>query len=92
MSPPAPATIWRAIFGQKDELIFLGREIAEQRDYSEQTAQQIDHEVRKIIDEAYQRAKDVLTTYHDKLVAMAEKLIEVETLDGMELEVLLAES
>lgn len=80
------------IFGQKEELIFLGREIAEQRDYSEQTAQQIDHEVKRIIGEAHQRAKDVLTTYRDKLVAMAEKLIEVETLDGMELETLLAES
>jgi cell division protease FtsH len=79
-------------FGQKEELIFLGREISEQRDYSEQTAQQIDHEVRKIIDKAYHRAKGVLTTYHDKLVAMAERLIEVETLDGMELEALLAES
>jgi len=78
-------------FGQKEELIFLGREISEQRDYSEQTAQQIDREVKRIIGEAYQRAKDVLTQYHDKLVAMAEKLIEVETLDGTDLEALLAE-
>jgi cell division protease FtsH len=77
-------------FGQKEELIFLGREISEQRDYSEQTAQQIDGEVKKIIEEAYQRAKDVLTKYHDKHVAMANKLIEVETLDGTELEALLA--
>ena len=77
-------------FGQKEELIFLGREIAEQRDYSEQTAQQIDREVKKIIEQAYQRAKDVLTEHHGKLVAMAERLIEVETLDGAELEVLLA--
>jgi len=85
-------TLGPMTFGQKEELIFLGREISEQRDYSEQTAQQIDQEVKKIIEEAYQRAKDVLTTYHDKHVAMAEKLIEVETLDGMELEALLAES
>ncbi len=77
-------------FGQKEELIFLGREIAEQRDYSEQTAQQIDGEVKKIIEQAYQRAKDVLTQHRDKLVIMAERLIEVETLDGAELEVLLA--
>jgi cell division protease FtsH len=77
-------------FGQKEELIFLGREISEQRDYSERTAQQIDGEVKKIIGEAYQRAKGVLTEYHDKLVMMANKLIEVETLDGAELEVLLA--
>jgi len=77
-------------FGQKEELIFLGREISEQRDYSEQTAQQIDREVKRIIEEAYQVAKDLLTEYHDKLVAMAQKLVEVETLDGAELEVLLA--
>jgi cell division protease FtsH len=79
-------------FGQKEELIFLGREISEQRDYSEQTAQQIDREVKKIIEEAHQRAKDVLTEYHDKLVVIAGKLIEVETLEETELESLLAES
>jgi len=77
-------------FGQKEELIFLGREISEQRDYSEQTAQQIDGEVKRIIEEAYQVAKDLLTEYHDKLVAMAQKLVEVETLDGADLEALLA--
>lgn len=77
-------------FGQKEELIFLGREIAEQRDYSEQTAQQIDREVKRFIEEAYQQAKDVLTEHHDKLVAMAKKLVEVETLDGADLEALLA--
>jgi len=71
-------------------LIFLGREISEQRDYSEQTAQLIDREVKKIIEEAYQRAKDILTQYQDKLVAVAKRLIEVETLDEAELEALLA--
>ncbi len=77
-------------FGQKEELIFLGREISEQRDYSEQTAQVIDREVKTIIEQAYRRAKDVLTEYRDKLDTMARKLIEVETLDGAELEALLA--
>lgn len=77
-------------FGQKEELIFLGREISEQRDYSEQTAQQIDTEVKKIIEEAYRRAKEVLTKHRDKLVSMAKKLIEVETLDKADLEALLA--
>jgi cell division protease FtsH len=76
-------------FGQKEELIFLGREISEQRDYSEETAQQIDQEVKRIIETAYQRAKDVLTEHRDRLVQMAEKLIEVETLEGAELEALL---
>ena len=75
---------------KKKELIFLGREISEQRDYSEQTAQQIDGEVKRIIEEAYQRAKEVLTEYHDKLAAMAQKLIEIETLDEAALEALLA--
>ncbi len=77
-------------FGQKEELIFLGREISEQRDYSEQTAQQIDHEVKRFIKEAYQCAKDVLIEHRDNLVAIAQRLIEVETLDGAELEALLA--
>jgi cell division protease FtsH len=83
-------TLGPMTFGQKEELIFLGREISEQRDYSEQTAQQIDHEVKRIIEEAYQRAKNVLSEYRDRLVNMAEKLIEVETLDEVALEALLA--
>jgi cell division protease FtsH len=77
-------------FGQKQELVFLGREIAEQRDYSEAVAQEIDREVRRFIDEAYSRAKEVLTTYRDKLIALAQRLIEDETLEGAELEAMLA--
>ena len=77
-------------FGQKQELVFLGREIAEQRDYSEAVAQEIDHEVRSFIDEAYRRAKEILTTYRDKLIALARRLIEEETLEDAELEAMLA--
>ncbi len=77
-------------FGQKEELIFLGREIAEQRDYSEEVAQQIDEEVRRIITEAYEKAKDVLTRYRDKLEAVANRLIEVETLDASEFAVIVS--
>jgi cell division protease FtsH len=77
-------------FGQKQELVFLGREIAEQRDYSEAVAQEIDREVRGFIDEAYSRAREVLTTYRDKLVTLAQRLIEQETLEGAELEAMLA--
>ncbi len=69
-------------FGEKEELIFLGREIAEQRNYSEDVARQIDREVRGLIDEAYQTAKQVLATHRDKLVAIAERLIHEETLDA----------
>jgi cell division protease FtsH len=77
-------------FGQKEELVFLGREISEQRDYSESTAQAIDSEVRRFIDEAHDRAKQALTEYRDKLVAVATRLIEVETLDADEFEALIS--
>jgi len=77
-------------FGKKQELIFLGREIAEQRDYSEAVAQEIDREVRGLIDEAHSRAREILTTYRDKLIALAQRLIEDETLEGAELEAMLA--
>jgi cell division protease FtsH len=68
------------MYGQKEELIFLGREISEQRDYSEAVAEQIDAEVRKIVDESYKLAKRLLTKYRKQLDAVAQKLLEVETL------------
>jgi len=77
-------------FGQKEELIFLGREISEQRDYSEEIARQIDEEVKRIIDAAYQRAIQILKDNRDKLETLAKRLIEVETLEGAELTALLA--
>jgi cell division protease FtsH len=77
-------------FGKKQELVFLGREISEQRDYSEAMAQEIDREVRRFIDEAHSRAREVLTTYRDKLIALAKRLIEEETIESAELEAMLA--
>jgi cell division protease FtsH len=77
-------------FGQKEELIFLGREIAEQRDYSERVAQEIDAEVRRFINEAHDQAKETLTTYWDTLKAIAGRLIEVETIDAEEFELMVA--
>jgi cell division protease FtsH len=71
-------------FGQKEELVFLGKEIGEQRDYSEAVAQEIDVEVRGIVHEAYERAKEVLTGYREQLDRIAERLMEVETLDASE--------
>jgi len=68
-------------FGQKEELVFLGKEIGEQRDYSEAVAQEIDGEVRGIVHGAYERAKDVLTHHRDQLDRIAQRLIDVETLD-----------
>ena len=72
-------------FGRKEELVFLGREIAEQRNYSEKVAEEIDEEVRRIIDHAYQVAKKTLTENRAKLDQLARRLIEVETLEGDEL-------
>ncbi len=74
------------VYGQKEELIFLGREIAEQRDYSEAIAQKIDLEVRKIVDEAYQQAKSILKKYRRELDAVAQKLLEAESITREEFE------
>jgi cell division protease FtsH len=68
-------------FGKRDELVFLGREIGEQRNYSDEIAKQIDEEVRAIIDRAYERATQVLETHRDRLDALAEKLIAEETVE-----------
>ena len=78
-------------FGKRDELIFLGREIGEQRNYSDDVAKQIDEEVRLIIDQAYQRATDVIVQYRDKLTSLAEKLIAEETVDADEFEKLFSD-
>jgi cell division protease FtsH len=75
-------------FGKKDELVFLGREISEQRNYSDEVAYQIDQEIRQLVDTAHQRALDVLTQNFDKLEAIAQLLIREETIEGDELEAL----
>ena len=69
------------VYGQKAELIFLGREISEQRDYSENIAEKIDAEVHELVQESYERAKEVLIKYRSQLNAVAQRLIEVETID-----------
>jgi len=74
------------VYGQKEELIFLGREISEQRDYSEAVAEMIDSEVRLMVNDAYDRAKAIITQYRDKLDAVAAKLLEVETITRDEFE------
>lgn len=74
------------VYGQKEELIFLGREISEQRDYSESVAEKIDQEVRVLVNEAYQKAKQILGEYREKLDEVAVKLLEVETLSKEEFE------
>ena len=74
------------VYGQKEELIFLGREISEQRDYSEAVAEQIDKEVRRLVNDAYARARQILTEYRDKLDLVAKRLLEVETVNREEFE------
>ncbi len=74
------------VYGKKDEMIFLGREISEQRDYSEAVAEKIDEEVRTLVTEAYKEAKSILLKYRAELDAVAEKLIEVETISRSEFE------
>jgi cell division protease FtsH len=69
------------VYGQKEELIFLGREISEQRDYSDQVANVIDEEVRKIVNSAYEEAKTILTKHRDVLERVATRLVEIETID-----------
>jgi cell division protease FtsH len=77
-------------FGKKDEMIFLGREISEQRNYSDEIAAKIDAEVREIIDRAYQRAKEALTAQREVLDRLAALLIEKETIESDEFESLFA--
>jgi cell division protease FtsH len=71
-------------FGKKDEQIFLGREIAQHRDYSEATAIRIDEQVRKLVEDAYNQAKQIIEQRRDALVRIAEALLEREVLDGAE--------
>jgi cell division protease FtsH len=73
-------------FGDRDELVFLGREISEQRNYSEKVAREIDDEVQRIVTTAYQRALTLLTENRDKLERLARRLLETETVDRPEFE------
>ncbi|MBN2469311.1 MAG: ATP-dependent zinc metalloprotease FtsH [Anaerolineae bacterium] len=72
------------IFGQKEELVFLGREIGEQRDYSEHIAEAIDSEVSEIVSQEYERVKDLLAHNREKLDLLVERLLEVETVSNEE--------
>ncbi|HOE69606.1 MAG TPA: ATP-dependent zinc metalloprotease FtsH [Brevefilum sp.] len=68
------------VYGKKEELVFLGREISEQRDYSEHIAEQIDTAIQELVQNAYQNAKDILNQYRTELDKVAEKLLEVESI------------
>jgi cell division protease FtsH len=72
------------VYGEKQEMVFLGREISEQRDYSDAIAETIDSEVRQIVDAAYERARELLLAQRDKLELVAQRLLEIETLEADE--------
>ena len=74
------------LYGDTDEYVFLGKEISQNKTYSEQTAQQIDAEVRRLIDEGYELAKKLINENRDKLDLIANALLEYETLDGKQVE------
>ena len=78
-------------FGKKEEQIFLGRDFTQQQDYSENTAVEIDREVRHIIQECYNKAKEILTTHLELLHRVSKELLDKEVLDGAEIDVIVKE-
>jgi cell division protease FtsH len=72
-------------YGEHEDYVFLGRDISRARDYSEATAEEIDREVRRLLDDAYQTAKDTLLVHRNKLDVIAKALLEFETLDGSQI-------
>jgi cell division protease FtsH len=73
-------------YGDNSEYVFLGREMIRSKDYSERTAEEIDAEVKRIIDEQFKIAKDIVDSNRDKLAVIANGLLEYETLDGTQVE------
>ncbi len=78
-------------YGKKEEQIFLGREIAQHKDYSEKTAIDIDEEVKRIVIESYNAAKNLLIANRDLLDTLAKTLLEKESMDGSEIDMLIQE-
>ena len=76
-------------YGKTEQLGFLGRDLLQQKDYSEETAKKIDEEVRNLVNQSYNRAKDLLTKHRDKLDTLAATLVEKEVMDIDEARVLL---
>ena len=72
-------------YGDHEEHVFLGRDLGRSRDYSEATAQEIDREVKKLCDDAYEHARELITKHRDKLESIAKALLEFETLDGKQI-------
>jgi cell division protease FtsH len=77
-------------YGNKEEQIFLGREISQHRDYSEETALRIDQEIRRFVNDGYTKARTLVTEKGDALTRIAEALLEREVLDAREVQMLIA--
>ena len=77
-------------YGEKEDQVFLGREIGEQRNYSEEVAEAIDTEVRGMIHDAHEQARSIIRQYRDKLDEIARRLIEHETVDASEFQAMFA--
>jgi cell division protease FtsH len=78
-------------FGRREELVFLGRMVDEQKDYGDKVADEIDAEIMILVERAYAEARDILTKNKAKLIQIAERLIAEETLEGEKLEALFKE-
>jgi cell division protease FtsH len=76
-------------FGKKEEQIFLGREFAQHRDYSEETARLIDNEIRRIVTHGHERAKEIIQANVATLHKLANTLLEKEVLDGNQIEIII---
>jgi cell division protease FtsH len=76
-------------YGNKEEQIFLGREISQHRDYSEETALRIDQEVRRFVNDGYTKARSIVTEKGEALTRIAEGLLEREVLDALEVNMLI---
>ena len=83
-------TLGLRTFGEKEEMIFLGREIHEQKDYSEKVAEQIDSEISNFINKAKEKAEKIITSKKDILIKIAERLLEKETIEKEEFEKIVA--
>jgi cell division protease FtsH len=77
-------------YGHDSDQVYMGRDMVQRQDYSEFTAQEIDTEVKRIINEAYQRAKNLIETHRDKLEIIANALLEYESLDGEQVKQIVA--
>jgi cell division protease FtsH len=82
-------TLGPVAFGKKEESIFLGREITRSHSYSEKTAELIDSEVRRLVDESYKKARELLEMHRDQLESLAETLLKHETLDAEQIQAVL---